>query len=126
MNEALPGLFFVEGAHDPESIKKNHAPRIELAIKKQTNWYRNLVQQADVLWARSNRNPLAISDFARLAAEHLGLKESKEWMGDFKTMEQRACPLCGHFGNPAFPVCGNCHHVIDQKRYDALNLKKVG
>lgn len=124
-NAAQPGIFFVEGSHDATSIKKNHAGLIEVASKRQSVWYQNLVRQADILWARSNRNPLAISDFARLAAEALNLKEGKEWMGDFKTLEQRACPLCGHFGNPAYPVCGNCHHVIDQKRYDALNLKKV-
>ncbi len=78
---------------------------------------------ADILWARTNGNPLAISDDSRLAAEKLGLTSQKNWMGDFRARELTNCKACGHMINPVYPVCPNCKNVIDEEKAKSLNLK---
>lgn len=126
--ERKPGFFFIEGAYTLEEARKkpelNFKERIDRAKLYQENWYRELVKLADIGWARTNGNPLSISNDARMAAEILNLKE-KPWMQDFKMMELIACPACGFLRNNLFPVCSNCRTILDPEKYAKLGLGQI-
>jgi hypothetical protein len=121
MNESVPGLFFVLGEENLLSVKTKFKEQLAKAKIKQGNWYFNLVNQADALWARSNGNPLAIADLMRLAARELHM-EDKPWLRDFQMIKMVPCPACGSLKNPAFPVCAVCRNV-DQSHSGAKDLK---
>lgn len=110
MADAMPGLFYVPGEHNSESIKKNHFALLAKAAQSQKNWYAALVKMADVLWSRTNGNPLAVSDLMRMAARELG-HEDKEWLKDYQHVSMVKCHACGSLRNPQFPVCGNCRAI---------------
>lgn len=104
---ADPGIFYVLGEKTSEQVKKDHKDLLDAAKVRQKNWFNNLVQGVDVLWARTNGNPKVIDDLARLAALELGLK-NKAWLQDFQTMQMTPCSACGTLRNPVYPVCPNC------------------
>lgn len=109
MGDSMPGLFYVPGEHDVASIKKNFSTHLEAANVKQRKWFENLVFLADALWARSQGNPMAISDDMRMAARELNLQETKDWMKDFKMVSMVRCKACGNLKNPEYPICASCH-----------------
>ena len=121
MASSMPGLFYLPGRIEQVVVKTVYKKQLDEANVKQRNWYLNLVKAADSLWARSNGNPLAISDDMRLAAESLNLKD-KAWMQDFTTMELVNCPACGYLVKPGFPICSNCRTIVNKKLYDDLKL----
>lgn len=116
-----PGIFFVTGERDAAYIKKNHAKELEDAGRKQHDWYLALIKISDTMWARTQGNPLAISNDARHAA--IALKLEKPWLQDFKTMQMEQCPACGTLRQNQYPVCANCKTILDQKRFAELGLK---
>lgn len=107
---ALPGLAYVAGEQNLPSIKKSFQHVLDKMKNYQTQWYRELVNITNTLWARSNGNPLCISDDARLAAKELVLS-NVDWMRDFAAMGMIRCMACGNLRNPEFPVCMHCHNV---------------
>jgi len=109
MADHMPGYFYVQGAHSTEDIKKNFKTQLDKSDLYQKNWYRLLVKMGDSLWARSNGNPLAISDDMRLAARELGVAHLKDWMKDFTMIEMVRCKACGSLKNPQYPICAQCH-----------------
>ena len=119
-----PGLFFVPGEIDPGLLKTLFKDKLDEAEKYQNNWYAELVKRADIMWARTNGNPVSISDDARIAAEKLGQK-TKPWLQDFTTTAVTNCPACGHMRNNSFPVCANCKTVIDKAAYEKLALSTM-
>jgi len=119
MEDKMPGLAVIPGALTREEIIKNHSDKLEIAKTKQDNWFKELVLLADVLWARTQGNPLAITNDARLAAEMLNLK-NKPWLGDVRVFELEPCPACGTMRNPAYPICHNCKTVVNQDKLNAL------
>lgn len=122
MGESMPGIFFLMGEHTPESILKNNQAELVRAAAKQANWYKALVKMGDILWSRSNGNPISISDDMRLAAQELGFKD-KQWIKDFTTLELNNCPACGTLRNNSFPVCANCKTIIDTDKFKQLGLQ---
>lgn len=120
MNESLPGLFYVPGEHTVEKIKKDFKALLEKANIRQINWFKVLVQMGDTGWARSNGNPVAISEDMRTAANILGLKD-KDWMKDFTMLTMTPCFACGSPRNPQFPICPACR-AIDMQHPEAKNL----
>lgn len=129
MGNRMPGLFCIPGSYDKSTIlkyKDEHGVGFDAHFKfwetKQRNWMLELVRVADQLWSRSNGNPIAIPDDARLSAEILGLKE-KPWMQDFKAMEMSPCKSCGEMINYNYPVCKHCHAVIDEAKAKDLNIR---
>jgi hypothetical protein len=120
-DESSPGIFYLPGEVDEAKLRKEHTPSLLSAIKKQKAWYVKLVSMADVLWARTNGNPIAINDDMRFAAQSLGIKD-KPWMQDFSSIEMTNCPACGSLRNPAYPMCGACHTIVDKKLYEQLGL----
>lgn len=123
MSSSMPGLFWVPGEFTPLEFKLKHQKLMEEAKKKQDTYYLALIKLADSFWARTNGNPLCISDDMRLAARELNVHQAKDWMKDFTiTTEQSKCPACGSLRNTAYPVCPTCKAVIDQGRAKELNI----
>lgn len=108
MGDSMPGLFYIPGEHTFQSLKKSYQHELDKAAAKQKKFYSTLVMLADALWARSQGNPLAISDDMRLAARELNLTETKDWMRDFKMIDMVRCKACGALKNPEFPICATC------------------
>jgi len=122
--DSSPGLFYIPGEIDKIKLLKDYKNLLDKAIRIQRNWYTNLVRLADILWSRTNGNPIAISDDMRFGAQELGFKD-KPWMRDFSTLEMQNCPACGALRNPAFPICGVCHTVVDKEMYAKLGLSST-
>lgn len=122
MAEAIPGVFYIPGEYTVERLRKEHPRMLENANRKQKNWYLNLVKMADIMWARTNGNPLSISDDARLAAKSLNLND-KPWLQDFKTVELINCKACGSLVNPLYPVCANCKAIVNEAKANELGIK---
>jgi hypothetical protein len=123
MANAMPGLFWLPGEVSLIDLitKEEFKAALELANKKQRTYYTGLIKMADTLWAKTNGNPLCISDDMRLAARELG--GEKDWTKDFSMIERISCVACGQPRNPAFPICPNCKNIIDVDKAKALNLK---
>lgn len=109
MGDSMPGMFYVPGEHTIVGIKKQYQHLLDAAKVKQKTFYESLVKLADMLWARSQGNPLAISDDMRLAARELNLTSVKDWMKDFTMINMVRCKACGSLKNPEFPICATCH-----------------
>jgi hypothetical protein len=121
MNDMMPGIFFVPGELTEAELKKKHVTELVVAQTKQTKWYRKLVEMGDILWARSNGNPLAISDDMRLAAIELGVKD-KAWMKDIQSYKMINWKACGTLINEQIIVCPNCKVVLNMEEFKKLNL----
>ncbi len=119
--EASPGMFYVPGQYGVKDIQKQFAKEIDAAVVRQRNWYLILIRLAESLWARSNGNPLAISDDMRLAAREMG-QTNKDWMKDHQMVDMVKCFACGSLRNPLYPICPNCK-VIDMSHPDAKNFQ---
>lgn len=124
MEDRKPGLFYLPGELTVKKIIEDHQNVLKSEERKQRNWFAELVRIADVLWSRSNGNPLSISDDARLGAKILNI-QNKPWQGDAVAMELIRCVACGALRNPQFPVCGICHAIIDKELAAKLNLTFV-
>lgn len=122
MGDAMPGLFYLPGEWTVEKIKKEGITKLNDAAAKQRNWFNALVKMADVLWARTNGNPLTISDDMRLAAKELNLESGKAWTKDTQTMELVRCKACGSLKNPEFPVCSVCKAIDNPAKAKELGL----
>jgi len=121
MGENMPGWFFLPGEWTAAKLKAEKQSMLDEANRKQRNWFQVLVKMADGMWARSNGNPLTISDEMRLAARELNLV-NKDWLADAQVMELVRCKACGHLGNPLYPVCSNCKAITDTVKAKELGL----
>jgi len=119
--DVKPGLFYVTGELDATGLKTTHKALLDKAEEAQLRWYNELVRLADIMWARTDGNPIAISNDARLAAEQIGQK-NKPWMQDFVSTAVTNCPACGHMRHNNYPVCSNCKTIIDKAAYEKLSL----
>ncbi len=123
MGDKQPGLFYVPGEFTLDKLKKEHPGLLTQAYERQRNWFLELIRIADILWSRTNGNPLAISDDARLACKELHI-QTKPWLGDVQAMELIRCIACGSLRNPAFPICQSCKTIVDKPL--ALKLGLMG
>jgi hypothetical protein len=112
MNDKMPGLFYMPGVVTLEELKKQHIALLQKYQQIQKNWFLECVRLADILWARTNGNPLAISDIARLACKELNILD-KPWLKDSQTSELVRCKFCGNLKNPIYPICSVCHLTED-------------
>jgi len=122
LQDKMLGLFYLPGEVSVDKVKKEYKSQLDQAAERQKNWFEESVKIADILWARSNGNPLSISDDARLAAHELNLTE-KPWLKDSIIVEMKNCPACGFLTNPGYPVCPNCKTIVDKVAYDKMGLK---
>lgn len=123
MADSRPGLFWLPNEVTAIELKTKFKENLEQAIKFQNNYFKALVNLADSLWARTNGNPLAIHNDAKLAAVELGL--TPEWLTASAQYAPQLirCVACGTMRNPEFPICPNCKAVIDVDKAKKLNLK---
>lgn len=123
MGEFRPGLFYIPGVVTAKELrdKKEYFALLEQARVRQKKWYEALVKMADILWARTNGNPLTISDDMKLAAQELNLN-TKAWIKDFQHIQMVNCPACGTLKNPLYPVCPNCKAVTDKEAAAKLGI----
>ena len=128
-----PGLFFLLGditnkdgkklsyEDSVKRLKTEYKSELDTAAAKQKNWYNSLIFLADAMWANSNHNPIAVPNEARLAAAELNIS-GKDWMSNKVIAESINCTACGALRNPAYPVCGTCHAIVDKKRAEELGI----
>jgi hypothetical protein len=121
MTDQMPGLFYIPGEFTVERLKKEHMPLLHKAQAQQKKWFLELIRIADILWSRSNGNPLSISDDARLACKELNIA-NKPWLGDLQSAELVRCIACGSLRNPAFPICQTCKAIVDPDKAKLLGL----
>jgi len=117
----MPGIFYLPGEYTVEKVKKEQPLLLQKALANQKKWFMELIRIADILWSRSNGNPLSISDDSRLACRELNI-QNKPWLGDIQAAELVRCIACGSLRNPAFPICQTCKAVVDPVRAKELNL----
>jgi hypothetical protein len=122
MSGKMPGLFYLPQDWTAEKVKKEHTALLNQYREKQKNWFMELIRIADILWARSNGNPLSISDDARLACAELNIRD-KPWLQDFQTAELVRCAACGNLVNPQFPVCPTCKAILNPELAKKLNIQ---
>jgi len=123
MSDNMPGLFWITGEVDLEKLKTVHATQLIRANQRQINWWNTLVMLADKLWNNSGGNPITISEDMRLAARMLNVDANKDWMKNFKMLENVRCVACGFPRDPLFPICPNCKAVIDPEKATELGLQ---
>ena len=121
MGDQAPGLFYVPGEMTVEKLKRDYMPLLVSAQAKQRKWFMELIRIADILWSRSNGNPLSISDDARLACREMNIA-SKPWLGDIQAAELVRCIACGSLRNQNFPICQTCKAIVDPELAKKLNL----
>jgi hypothetical protein len=121
MDSQMPGLFYIPGEFTLAKLKAEHMPLLIKAKDKQKKWFLELIRIADILWSRSNGNPLSISDDARLACKELNI-QNKPWMGDMQAAELVRCVACGSLRNAQFPICQTCKAIADPELAKKLNL----
>lgn len=124
MGDTMPGLFYIPGEHDLNSINKSFKSELDKALIRQRNWYSALIKLADALWARSNGNPLVVSEDMRMAAKEMGLS-AKDWMKDFQMVDMVKCKACGALKNPTYPICATCRYIDDPIKAKELGLVSV-
>lgn len=124
-----PGLFFIPGEYTEKTILtakdyngKTFNELMEVAKARQKAWFTELMNAADELWARTNGNPRAVPDDARLAAIELGVEKSKPWMENTVAAQLDRCPACGEMVDLNYPVCKGCKAVINKKKAEELGL----
>lgn len=121
MSDVMPGLTYLPGEIGLAELKAKYLHVLVKLRDNQNRWYAALVKLADMSWAKTNGNPLSISEDMREAARALNLV-NKDWMIDFTQMEMVRCIACGSMRNPAFPVCQHCHAIIDKDKAKELGL----
>jgi len=121
MTDLMPGVFSLPGAFTHEKLLRDEKIKLDTAQANQRRWFQALVKIADVMWSRSNGNPLSIDDNMRMAARELGL--NKEWLADFQIVELVKCIACGSLRNPLYPVCPICKAVVDTETAKKLNIQ---
>jgi hypothetical protein len=122
MADQMPGLFYVPGEYTVEKLKKEHLPLLLKAQVQQKKWFLELIRLADILWSRSNGNPLSISSDARLACKELNI-QNKPWLGDQQAAELVRCIACGSLRNQQFPICQTCKAIADPVKAKELNIQ---
>jgi hypothetical protein len=121
MADMMPGLFYLPGEYTVMKVKADHMPLLLKAKENQKRWFLEIIRVADILWSRSNGNPLSISNDARLACKELNITQ-KPWLGDQQTAELVRCVACGNLRNNQFPICATCKAIADPELAKKLGL----
>lgn len=122
MGDLMPGLFWLPGSLTLKEVREKFTSQLEEANKKQRNWFGALVKMGDVLWARSQGNPLSISEDMKMAAQELGMTE-KEWLKNFEHMTMVRCKACGNMNRDDIVICPNCKVVLNPEQFAKLGMK---
>jgi hypothetical protein len=119
--DSMPGLFWLPGSLDLKTIVEKHKNLLDRAKEVQRNYWLNLVNAADALWARTNGQPNSISLEMKLAAAQLNIT-AKEWLKNQQTAELMRCVACGQLVDSKVIVCPNCKVVLNEAAFQDLKL----
>lgn len=89
------------------------------ARARRDSWYKQLVAEADEMWARGH-SYREISDMHRRAAAAMGLE--REWA--YVPQRQMDCPACGEKVKPGVALCRHCNAILDPERAAQFGLGK--
>lgn len=89
------------------------------ARARRDSWYKQLVAEADEMWARGH-SYREISDMHRRAALAMGLE--REWA--YVPQRQMDCPACGEKVKPGVALCKHCNAILDPERAAQFGLGK--
>ena len=120
MGDAMPGLFWLPGEVTVATLKDKHKGVLEAANLKQRNWFNILIKMGDVLWARSQGNPISISEDMKMAAQELNV--TRDWTRNFEHIEMISCVACGNLIKSSIIICPNCKIVLKPEEFKKLNL----
>jgi hypothetical protein len=98
------GVFVCEGSAPTEEELRG-------ARAKREKWFHELLQEADMMWARGHTYR-EISDMHRRAA--LALNMEREW--SYVPGQRIDCPMCGETIKATVAVCRHCGAVLDPER----------
>ena len=116
--DAVPGLFWVDGEKTLAALGRDHGKELNQYQKFQENWFERLVKLADDDWERLHKHT-AISGLQRMAAKSLGL--DRPWL-IVKPHEQTKCPACRSIVEREAIVCFACHCVLNVEEYKKLTF----
>jgi hypothetical protein len=122
MVDMMPGLFYLPGEWTIDKVRKDQPGLLVKYAAFQKKWFMELVRIADILWARSNGNPLSISDDSRLACRELNIQD-KPWLKDSQITQLIRCSACGSLKNPEYPVCPICRAISNPDLAKKLNIQ---
>jgi len=118
-NEAEPAIFWVPGNFtDVAKFSKEFAGNIELAKKRQREWFLRLVQVADDDFKRTGQSR-SVTDLQRYAARELGL--TREWITNDPGMITR-CKSCYSLVSTEAAICFACHAILNRAKYDTFEF----
>lgn len=129
---AEPALFWVSGDYyiDPAAPDKNKrgallaefATEFREADRKQLQWFKNLVADADDAWSKFHQRGM-VSVPQRIAASRLKLE--REWMLDLEvTTALSECPACFEKVHPKAIICKGCNAVLKPEEYAKIEFAK--
>jgi len=98
------GVFVCEGMAPSEEELQN-------ARRKREEWFNELIQEGDVMWARGHTHR-EISDMHRRAA--MAQQVEREWA--YVPGRHVDCPVCGEKIKANVAVCRHCRAVLDAER----------
>ncbi|MGH9776067.1 MAG: zinc ribbon domain-containing protein [Candidatus Acidiferrales bacterium] len=104
------GVFVCAGAH----------PTVEemaRARDRRDVWYKQLIGEGDVMWARGH-SFREISDQHRRAAIALGIEREWAYVPD----RMSDCPACGEKVRTGVAVCRHCGAILDAERAAKLGI----
>lgn len=89
------------------------------ARAQRDSWYKQLVAEADEMWARGH-SYREISDMHRRAVMAMGLE--REWA--YVPERQMECPACAEKVKPGVAICKHCGAILDADRAARFGLTK--
>lgn len=98
------GVFVCDGVTPSEE-------ELQSARRKREEWFNELIQEGDVMWARGHTHR-EISDMHRRAALAQGVE--REWA--YVPGRNMDCPVCGEKIKANVAVCKHCRAVLDAER----------
>ncbi len=119
---AHPGLFVVPEEITGKAALEKFPELFSEAYAKQKEWFLALVNIADQFWSLAP-NPRSVSELMRLAANELGM-ETKDWLNNYQTAKMEKCPACGTPRDTNFPVCGQCHMIVDMELFAKRKIQQ--
>lgn len=118
-DQAMPGVFYVHGKHNDESIKEDHEELIATAKEQHILWCTRLVKMADDLWQVSRQHRHIATTMIN-AAKYLG--QEREWAKDFKPVQTSKCVACLSILDYGAIICKHCGVIADKERFAELEL----
>lgn len=115
---AVPGLFWVEGEYTKEQIGFLHAEELARVGAQQQNWFLNLVRMADDDWEKTHQHKL-ISDLQRWAAKSLGFE--RPYLVEVPKIKKQ-CPICGSNITEFAIICPTCRFILDEDKAATLKF----